>query len=375
MKKINRGFLFYLGILFAVVLAGFLICVVIIVLCPGTSIFGLNYYKVRNQRLFDKMTIYSAALDDSGNTVYTESGESVFAEYKDLIKNVVIKSNAHYVTVQKANETFTNADQWQVSITNSTTGFAKKKVEEPQMSAKYFVDTNTLEISANVPEGFWITGNSSSIKMQIPKSVDESKYNLFIEAGNGSVLLGDAESSSNPNPSSLIVRSAKISAKSLNVTEYAYLGVLNAFEGETVLNIKENISVSSAICVDVLTINSGSGNSSFRPGAVAIMANRVLIETKNSTTNYGNVIVSDEIMLKGVYGTQTFGVIDGNVNVLKGSKKCDYNFETINGNLNVGSAEQDGTKEVKVESCDIRCSNPIGGVKDIHTTGKVEIPD
>ena len=49
MKKLNKGFMFYFGILFAVLVAAFLICVVIMVLSPGTSIFGLTYFKADDQ--------------------------------------------------------------------------------------------------------------------------------------------------------------------------------------------------------------------------------------------------------------------------------------------------------------------------------------
>ena len=45
MKKVNRGFLTYFFIFLGILLAAFLICVVILIFSPGTSIFGLKYFK------------------------------------------------------------------------------------------------------------------------------------------------------------------------------------------------------------------------------------------------------------------------------------------------------------------------------------------
>lgn len=374
MKKINKGFFFYLGILLAIAVAAFLICVVIIVLSPGTSIFGLKYYNVKQTQLLDTMTIYSPTQDEEGNTVYQKSGSAYFKNYKDQISKVVIISNAHSVSIKKVNKTYQNPDQWHVYVTNSTSGFTTDETTSATMEAKYYTDTKTFEISANVPTGFWVTGNSSSITMQIPTSVNEALYEFEIQAGSGSVSLGDVKTSNNTAPNTLNLRCATISASSLGITQYAVIGAPNS-SSTTKLDISGTISTSSTIYAKELEIKTGSGISNFNTDGVAFDANKISIQTQSSTSNYGRVDVDDCLNLKNTYGTQNFGTVNGAIKIDAESRKCDYNFDHIIGNLTVGQAEAGETPEKKAENCNIVLKQPLGGYSDIHTTGTVTIPE
>ena len=113
MKKINKGFVFYLLLLLGVLFAGFIVCVCILIFSPGTSIFGLKYYKVENEKLFDKAQIYSV----SGDTYEKNDGDGTF--FKNLeIENLIINSNVHSVNVLSANSGMTNYTEFHVTMKN-----------------------------------------------------------------------------------------------------------------------------------------------------------------------------------------------------------------------------------------------------------------
>lgn len=362
MKKINKGFVFYLLLLLGILFAGFIVCVCILIFSPGTSIFGLKYYKVEKETLFDTAQIYTASTED-----YTRTGESFF---KNLdIENLVISSNAHSIKVFSANSGMKNYTEFHVTFKNSCTGFTTDEIINPTMRCNYYSDTKTLELVAKVPQGFWNIGNASAIEVKLPfdkyDKSSSSKFNLIINAGSGSVTIGDSKTDSNLEARHVYVKSLNVKTTgSVGITDFGHVGTASD-KGECVVDAK---SVSCATTMYATDLKIKSGNIGFGAENSIVASGDVNIDTESSTANYGNISATN-LLLKNIYGSQKFNNVTANVLINNSSKKCDYNFNSISGKLSAGEKAYGGFKEIVVDNCNITVAG-ILTERDVHTSGK-----
>ena len=362
MKKINKGFVFYLLLLLGILFAGFIVCVCILIFSPGTSIFGLKYYKVEKETLFDTAQIYTASTED-----YTRTGESFF---KNLdIENLVISSNAHSIKVFSANSGMKNYTEFHVTFKNSCTGFTTDEIINPTMRCNYYSDTKTLELVAKVPQGFWNIGNASAIEVKLPfdkyDKSSSSKFNLIINAGSGSVTIGDSKTDNNLEARDVYVKSLNVKTTgSVGITDFGHVGTASD-KGKCVVDAK---SVSCATTMYATDLKIKSGNIFFGAENSIVASGDVNIDTENSTANYGNISATN-LLLKNIYGSQKFNNVTANVLINNSSKKCDYNFNSISGKLSAGEKAYGGFKEIVVDNCNITVAG-ILTERDVHTSGK-----
>lgn len=296
------------------------------------------------------------------------------------IETVKVVSNSHSVQVIRATPTDENSGYMRVFVDNKTTGFTTGDVVTSSTSIKYYRDTKTLEITANIPEGFWVTSNSSQIIVRLPNTSLENMlkdFNYDIDAGKGSVSIGDEYSKSNLTPSSLGIAGLNVKTTgSLGITSYVTFNTSNA-ELSTLGAINLEVgSASIATTIKASSVNiKSSGNLNLNPEGVAIESkSSVTIEAVDSYSSYGDIKISDlsaKLYLKNTYGEQKFSSVEGDVEISKDSKNCDYSFETINGNITAGKAATENEGEVKI-NCNITIGTLIG-INDIHTTGTVTI--
>lgn len=296
------------------------------------------------------------------------------------IETVKVVSNSHSVQVIRATPTDENSGYMRVFVDNKTTGFTTGDVVTSSTSIKYYRDTKTLEITANIPEGFWVTSNSSQIIVRLPNTSLENMlkdFNYDIDSGKGSVSIGDEYSQSNLTPSSLGIAGLNVKTTgSLGITSYVTFNTSNA-ELSTLGAINLEVgSASIATTIKASSVNiKSSGNLNLNPEGVAIESNGdVRIETTDSYSSYGDIKISDlasKLYLSNVYGQQKFASVEGDVEISQDSRNCDYSFENINGNITAGKAATENEEEVKI-NCNITIETLIG-INDIHTTGTVTI--
>lgn len=362
MKKINKGFVFYLLVLLGILFVGVLVCVCILIFSPGTSIFGLKYYKVEKETLFDKAQVYTASTED-----YTRAGEAFFKSLD--IENLVISSNAHSIKVFTANNGMKNHTEFHVTFKNSCTGFTTDEIIKPTMRCNYYKDTRTLELVAKVPQGFWNTGNASAIEVKLPfdkyDKSSSSKFNLIINAGSGSVTIGDSKTDSNLGARNLYVKSLNVKTTgSVGITDFGHVGTASD-KGECVVDAK---SVSCATTMYATDLKIKGGNIFFGAENSIIASGDVSIDTESSTANYRNISATN-LLLKNIYGSQKFNNVTANVLINNSSKKCDYNFNSISGKLSAGEKAYGGFKKIVVDNCNISVAG-ILTERDVHTSGK-----
>lgn len=296
------------------------------------------------------------------------------------IETVKVVSNSHSVQVIRATPTDENSGYMRVFVDNKTTGFTTGDVVTSSTSIKYYRDTKTLEITANIPEGFWVTSNSSQIIVRLPNTSLENMlkdFNYDIDAGKGSVSIGDEYSKSNLTPSSLGIAGLNVKTTgSLGITSYVTFNTSNA-ELSTLGAI--NLEVGSASIATTIKANSvnikANGGLTINPEGVAIESkSSVTIEAVDSYSSYGDIKISDlsaKLYLKNTYGEQKFSSVEGDVEISQDSRNCDYSFENISGNITAGKAATENEEEVKI-NCNITIGTLIG-INDIHTTGTVTI--
>lgn len=208
------------------------------------------------------------------------------------IETVKVVSNSHSVQVIRATPTDENSGYMRVFVDNKTTGFTTGDVVTSSTSIKYYRDTKTLEITANIPEGFWVTSNSSQIIVRLPNTSLENMlkdFNYDIDAGKGSVSIGDEYSQSNLTPSSLGIAGLNVKTTgSLGITSYVTFNTSNA-ELSTLGAINLEVgSASIATTIKASSVNiKSSGNLNLNPEGVAIESNGdVRIETTDSYSSY-----------------------------------------------------------------------------------------
>lgn len=299
------------------------------------------------------------------------------------IETVKVVSNSHSVQVIRATPTDENSGYMRVFVDNKTTGFTTGDVVTSSTTIKYYRDTKTLEITANIPEGFWVTSNSSQIIVRLPNTSLENMlkdFNYDIDAGKGSVSIGDEYSQSNLTPSSLGIAGLNVKTTgSLGITSYVTFNTSNA-ELSTLGAINLEVgSASIATTIKASSVNiKSSGNLNLNPEGVAIESNGdVRIETTDNYSSYGDIKISDlasKLYLSNVYGQQKFASVEGDVEISQDSRNCDYSFENISGNITAGKAATEEQEEIKTSNCNITI-NSITGIADIHTTGKISIPE
>ena len=202
-------------------------------------------------------------------------------------------------------------------------------------------------------------------------------FNYDIDAGKGSVSIGDEYSQSNLTPSSLGIAGLNVKTTgSLGITSYVTFNTSNA-ELSTLGAINLEVgSASIATTIKASSVNiKSSGNLNLNPEGVEIESNGdVRIETTDSYSSYGDIKISDlasKLYLSNVYGQQKFASVEGDVEISQDSRNCDYSFENINGNITAGKAATENEEEVKI-NCNITIGTLIG-INDIHTTGTVTI--
>ena len=116
MKKINKGFLFYLLIVLGILIGAFLICVAIMIFSPGVSIFGISYYKENKSQSFQTADMYefiSNKLDESQEEWFKfykegyyefniETKESELNKYFIVVDNTL--NTQYYITCDNPNK-------------------------------------------------------------------------------------------------------------------------------------------------------------------------------------------------------------------------------------------------------------------------------
>ena len=214
------------------------------------------------------------------------------------IETVKVVSNSHSVQVIRATPTDENSGYMRVFVDNKTTGFTTGDVVTSSTTIKYYRDTKTLEITANIPEGFWVTSNSSQIIVRLPNTSLENMlkdFNYDIDAGKGSVSIGDEYSKSNLTPSSLGIAGLNVKTTgSLGITSYVTFNTSNA-ELSTLGAINLEVgSASIATTIKASSVNiKSSGNLNLNPEGVAIESNGdVRIETTDSYSIAGDIKIS-----------------------------------------------------------------------------------
>jgi hypothetical protein len=364
-SKINRGFMFYLFILLAILVGAFLVCAVIMIFVPDFSLFGIKGFNenLQNVRIIN-MSVYDNKEDLEENASVSLKSAS------HPINKIEINSTIHSVKVFKNNELQggTSFDQFVVIFNSKNFGFTTGEIQKSNITVKYYSDTQTLVIDAVGPEGFSFGGNASIILQVSPEYVTDN-IDLTINSKRN-ITIGDSlGETSNPNPATINFKSVKLSTENdITITNYTNIGA--SARSDCSLKSKDGlITVDTIIKANDLDIEAGERTATFNEENQSFDLTGKLNITTNGTFVHLGEIKANNIYLKNKYGKIYFKNITGNVFIDKNSSKCDYDFENIIGKLTVGSY----LDEDMVEGGEITVNGEILGEVNIAYTGNIKI--
>lgn len=169
---IRKGFFFYFGLFVLLLISIFLICLVIMMFNPGSTVLWMQYFTANEKNFIERTT-------DESNTVI------------DYAKISSLEINCSYanVVVQKNREFFKSG----VHIINKAKGFSAASTAIDFNVEVSVVGESTLKIDVTEPTGFLFFSKDIKIILQADSdsNIDFSSLDLKINTGEGEVILGD----------------------------------------------------------------------------------------------------------------------------------------------------------------------------------------
>ncbi len=363
-KKVNRGFFSYLLILLGVVLAFVTICVCIMIFSPGTEIFGFSYFSEKTgEKEILNATVYNGEEKIEGET-FDLNNEGQMND----INSLVLKSNKYSISVKQKEKTTDSVKSALTVIVNTTiSGFVKDNKVKTEIFCKYFKDTKTLEIVANAPTGFLNFNNTAYIEVLFPTDFNK-EINIQIENENGNIYLGN-NSSANIESNTLNVNKLDVNIKSGNLNGYNYFAIADSTKDSSIKTQKGKINFESAISAKNLTLETETGNINLISenldiaNTLKIKSNSSFVEIKKATAKSFDFDVAG--------GKIYAGELTGHIIFSQNSNSCDFQANTINGSLLIGTINTDFDKIITKTSVLIKDS--INGKATISTNGEVNI--
>ena len=179
--NVRKGFTIYLLILFFIILAALLGCIVAMLFSPFTNILGLQYYVYNYSDIFKE----------------TDAGQ---AYNLDNISVINVDTNSANVILQRRYD----VDQLYIEFTATSKGFAKADQNTDfNHYIEYDETAKALNISVHEPEGFIRFENNVNINLLLPMvdaSEDFDNIDLYINTNTGNIYIGNnATDDLNPN--------------------------------------------------------------------------------------------------------------------------------------------------------------------------------
>ena len=328
-SKIRGGFLTYVLLFFGLVLTVFLVLGAILILAPGTKIFGITYFKTNIHSNIKDVNV------DGQNTLLS----------KIDIENIII--NIAPVTV--GDKTFENA-HYDISFVNNPDtvlfsfvvddtikGFTTyTENTKSSASINYDKTTKTITFLYKEPVASFYLGKKCSITIETPKGYDSSNINLFLNTIDGDITLGNAETpislksiTANTKKGSTVINNnvtmtgGNISLKTESGNVLAY-NLDNAYMKST----KPNIHLESL---------SGKINVGNLVGTVTVKSNR-------STINLGNI--EGALTVDSEKGILYSGDITESFTVTENSKYINMFLGEVHGEVLIANSE---SSQVEIE--------------------------
>ncbi len=176
--QIKKGFFFYFGLFVLLLVAVFLICIVIMIFSPGTTVLWMQYFSSGGQiALVETTDASKRAIDLTSLT----SVEIVCDAYTN-------------VTVKRDNIKSNNMAQDAIFLKNNAKGFVAAAEAKPFSYSVSYTGQNSIKIEVHEQKGFFYLSKDVEIIIHATthntKNYDFANLNLKVTTGEGSVTIG-----------------------------------------------------------------------------------------------------------------------------------------------------------------------------------------
>lgn len=327
--KVQSGFLTYVLLFFGLVLTVFVVLGAILILAPGTNIFGITYF--RNN--IDTNVKY-VNVDGTDTLLHNLPIENIVIN-KGIV-NIDDKTieNAHY-DVNFVNNPETNLFSFIIrDTTNGFTTFADNT--KSSVGISYDKNTKTVTLAYKESAGSFYLGKKCSITIETPAGYNSANINLILNTNEGNITIGNAVS--------------PVSLKSVTaVTKTGY-----ALINENVTMTGGDISLKSEKGdVKVYNLNNASMKL-YKPNIhleslsgkinAGNLAGKVTIKSNKSTIKLGNV--EGSLTVDSPKGIIYAGDITEYFTVTEDSKHINMFLGEIHGEVLIAQAE---SSQVEIE--------------------------
>ncbi len=404
-SQVNKGFLTYFMLFVGIVFGAILVCASIMIIMPGTVIFGFTYENynskvtIKNLNGVDEGYLQTEYVNLEGETIPREAptipGEGTpnpnfkYFEIANISKIVIITNHVKFATVQ-------NSDNNRIEIINSAKGFSKQDEITPFRVTKcYDVATKTLKItisdtnpklsfsnnravylflnSTDLGEvAFEITTESGSVDFGSTTFSTRSINNIEVDSVDFSTTTGNFFLSKNTN----IQTTLNVVAEKSTVTLQKDLDLLNSasfkitdgriytqnlkapiinFKGQTCFINSKNLNMKTTVSsvVDTPPLGTPAGTST--------------VTTTDTTSIPGTTIITTVVTQVVVLGLLAERTTTTTVTTMTPGE---VNYEVKNGDFNVDNIIGNLTDSVTPGSVDVK--NVVFRIKNI--TGNFSIP-
>ncbi|MBO4412490.1 MAG: hypothetical protein J5779_00540 [Clostridia bacterium] len=361
-KGIKKGFLTYLFIFIGLIIAAFAVCVVIMIVSPGKQIFGISYFNYNETRYVLEADSYNSKDAETSNGKTTFNGDVEMIEINHFVVNTdnmnveIVKKSADWRAVEK---------RLSVQLNLNLRGFVKGKNNNLNIYARFFEDTKTLELNINSPETFINLGNLSTILIELPSNLSNSKT-FEVNTTGGSVNLGGNGSSTN-RPNVLTAAQIDISTTSGNIETSEYFNLSGASLNSCVKTTSGSLEFSRPIISNNFSFETESGNATFT-SETFILTNNFNLKADMSFVEI-NKINAKNLNLINTNGKIYAGNITGNVIFSEDSANCDIQVKNINGSILIGEKN----KETISQTTSVKILESLNGEANIFTKGNIFI--
>ena len=353
-STIRKGFFFYFGLFILLLVAVFLVCLVIMMFNPGTTILWMKYFTGNE-------TIHVTKLSDGGASI----------NYAN-IQEITIKCDYANVTLQ-ANEQYTDNG---IYIVNRAKGFSGSNGANFEYKVTQNLAGTALVVEITEPTGFLYFSTNIEVIISSYKNWSFGNLKLNVNAtGKSDVYLGTVDSK---NGSVVMVGSLDIYTEkgSIYLGDQLRTGSVSSVKLATNSGKIKSFNAEDTMNTDVsLTVNTGRINFE----KLNVGAHKLDIKnTKGSIA--ANTITASTTYIDCVQGNFVFGKINGDISFEKCTEKIispNITIDEITGdfNLTVDNSEKSVSPDayIKKISGDLNVIATSGDIKVDQALGKVSV--
>ncbi len=365
---IRKGFFFYFGLFVLLLITIFLVCLVVMIFNPGSTVLWMQYFTSNQTILVTKTT------DDSNQTI----------DWSD-VESIEITCTYADVTVERNSRDDYTTDG--IYIVNYAKGFtaASSAVE---FNYEVYLQGSVLKVEITEPTGFLYFSKEIEIVLYSTTRNNNSNFmdgiNIIINTTDGDVRLGGSNSTDDSLTSakSFEVTTGKGSISITDNLDTSTLSSLSLTTGSGDIKSYKTVTLNGTSTTGIsfggdLTLATSSGNINLN--ALIVPSKEIVITCESGNISIGYVSADTIKFQMCVGGNYVFGTVNADVNFADSTDSLvspNILINTINGNFTLSTdSELNGSPDIEIGTISeyLSVNSNKGSLKVESASGAVEI--